>query len=120
MPNYLLLLHATPPNKEELTKMSPEQIQAVIGDYMAWRDKIQNDGVYVTSNKLRDEGGKFLSGANGDFRVTDGPFTESKEVVGGFFIISAANYDEASKISQGCPHLKYGGRIELREIEPTP
>jgi len=37
MPNYLLLLHATP-TKNDLTHMSPEQIQAVIGDYMAWRD----------------------------------------------------------------------------------
>jgi hypothetical protein len=119
MPNYLLLLHATP-DRSDFASMSPEQIQAVIGEYMAWRKKIQDDGVYVASNKLRDEGGKSLSGANGDFRVTDGPFTEAKEVVGGFFIISAANYDEAAKVSQGCPHLKYGGRIELREVEPTP
>jgi len=120
MPNYLLLLHLTPPTKDDLTNMSPEQIQAVIGDYMAWKNKIQDDGVYVASSKLRDEGGKFLSGVNGDFRVTDGPYTESKELVGGFFVVSAENYDEAVKISQGCPHLKYGGRIELREIEPTP
>jgi len=119
MPNYILMLHTTP-TKNDLSHFSPEQIQTVIGEYMAWSNKIKADGVYVGGNKLRDEGGKFLSGQNGSFRVTDGPFTEAKEVIGGYFTISASDYDEAVEISKDCPHLKYGGRIEIREIEPTP
>ena len=116
MPNYLLLLHEQP---SDFSSFSPEQIQAVIEEYMAWSRKLASDGKLVGGQKLTDEGGRQLSGYNGDFRVSDGPFAEAKEVIGGFFSVSAADYDEATEISKDCPHLKYGGRIELREIEPT-
>jgi hypothetical protein len=116
MPQYILLLHENPAS---FTGVSPEELQKMFGEYKAWRGKIQADGVYVGGNKLRDEGGKHLSGSNGSLRVTDGPFAEAKEVIGGYFIISADSYEEAAKVSEGCPHLKFGGRIELREIEPT-
>ncbi|MGH9945958.1 MAG: YciI family protein [Pyrinomonadaceae bacterium] len=114
MPNYMLLLHEQPP---DFSQFSPEDIQAMIGEYLDWRRKIEADGKLVGGEKLKDEGGKHLSGANGDIRVTDGPFSEAKEVIGGYFAISAADYDEAVEISRSCPHLKYGGRIELREVE---
>ena len=114
MPNYMLLLHEQP---MDYSQFSPEQIEAVIGEYVAWRKKIEADGSYVGSDKLKDEGGRHLIGSDGDFRVTDGPFAEAKEVIGGYFTISANDYDEAVEISRSCPHLKYGGRIELREVE---
>jgi len=44
---------------------------------------------------------------------------EAAEVIGGYFAVSADSYDDAVKLAAECPHLKYGGRIELREIEPT-
>lgn len=116
MPNYLLLLHEEP---ADFSQFSPEAIQAVISEYVAWSKKLESEGKFAGGQKLRDEGGRHLSGYNGDFRVTDGPYAEAKEVIGGFFSITAANYDEAVQISQDCPHLKYGGRIELRQIEPT-
>lgn len=116
MPNYMLLLHETP---TDYSQFSAEQIQAVIGEYVAWRKKIEAEGKFVAGEKLKDEGGKHLSGHNGSLRITDGPYTEAKEVIGGYFSISAANYDDAVETARGCPHLKYGGRIELREVEPT-
>ena len=116
MPNYLLLLHEQP---SDFSSFSPEQIQAVIEEYMAWSQKLAGQGKLVGGQKLKDEGGRHLSGHNGDFRVSDGPYAEAKEVIGGFFSISAADYNEAVEVSKDCPHLKYGGRIELREIEPT-
>ena len=68
--------------------------------------------------KLKDEGGRRMT-RNGDgVRVVDGPFAEAKEVVGGFFLIEAADYDEAVEISRSCPHLVYGQSIELREVDP--
>ena len=116
MPNYLLLLHEQP---SDFSSFSPDQIQAVIEEYTAWSQKLAGDGKLMGGQKLKDEGGRHLSGYNGDFRVTDGPFAEAKEVIGGFFSISAVDYNDAVEISKDCPHLKYGGRIELREIEPT-
>ena len=117
MPNYLLLLHETP---IDFSQFSAEDIQAVIAEYVAWRQQIEDEGKFVGGEKLKDEGGKHLVGGNGDLRVTDGPYTEAKEVIGGIFTISAADYDKAVETARGCPHLKYGGRIELREIEAMP
>lgn len=116
MPKYLVILHEEP---VDYSQLSAEQIEGIIGEYIAWRRKIEAEGKYVGSEKLKDEGGKHLSGTAGNLRVTDGPYTEAKEVIGGYFVISAANYDDAVETASGCPHLKYGGRIELREIEPT-
>ena len=50
--------------------------------------------------------------------MIDGPYSEAKEVMGGFFVIEAADYDEAVKISSDCPHLRAGRRIELRQVDP--
>ncbi len=116
MPNYLLILHEEP---ADLSQLSPQDIQAVIAEYVGWSKKLEVEGKYAGGQKLKDEGGKHLSGWAGEFRVSDGPFAEAKEVIGGFFTIKAADYAEAVKIAEECPHLKYGGRIELREIEPT-
>lgn len=116
MPNYLLLLHEKP---SDFSDLSPDAIQAVIAEYVAWSQKIAEQGKMVGGQKLRDEGGKYLNGYGSEFRATDGPFAEAKEVIGGIFTISADRYDEAVEISKDCPHLKYGGWIELREIEPT-
>ena len=114
MPQYMLMLHERP---ADFAEFSPEHIQQVIEEFMAWRAALDSKGNFVASAKLRDEGGKHLTGTNGSFRVTDGPYTEAKEVIGGYFTIAAGDYDEAVELSRGCPMLKYGGRIEVREIE---
>ncbi len=116
MSEYMLLLMENP---STFSAVSPEEIQAVIEEYTGWRNKVAAEGRLVAGNKLKDEGGRQLSSNDGKFRVLDGPYAEAKEVMGGYFIIKAANYDEAVEISKGCPHLKYGGRIDLREIEFT-
>ena len=117
MPEYLLLLHEQP---SDFAGFSPEDFEKVIGEYIAWRHKLEAEGKFAGGQKLRDEGGRHLAGWNGDFRVTDGPYAEAKEVIGGLFAIKADDYEKAVEIARECPHLKYGGRIELREIEPTP
>ena len=48
--------------------------------------------------------------------VTDGPYSETKELVGGYYVIEAADYAEAIEIAKTSPHLRFGGRIEVREI----
>jgi hypothetical protein len=116
MPSYMMLLHEAPP---DFSGFSAEDIQNVINEYKNWRNGIAAQGKLLGGAKLRDEGGKHLSGANGDLRVTDGPFAEAKEVIGGYFTIEAADYDEAVELCRTCPHLTYGGRIELREVQPT-
>ncbi len=114
MSQFILLLHETP---SDFSNVSAEEMQQIVGEYVAWRRKIESEGRYAGSNKLKDEGGRHVSSRNGQVRVVDGPYAEAKEVMGGYFVVNAANYDEAVEISKGCPHLKYGGWIEVREIE---
>ena len=99
------------------SSLSPEEIKQAIAKYSAWREGLEAEGRLAGANKLKDEGGKSLSRTNGSVRVVDGPFAEAKEVIGGYFVIEAADYEEAVEISRGCPHLAFGGRIELREVD---
>ncbi len=112
MSQYLLLLHDVP---MEFNKLSPDQMQAVIQKYQAWSARMRESGRLLDGKKLKDDGGRLLC-RQGDELVVDGPFSEAKEAVGGFFLIEAANYDEAVSVCRGCPHLEYGS-IEIREID---
>ncbi|MGI9628784.1 MAG: YciI family protein [Longimicrobiales bacterium] len=116
MAEFVLLLHEDP---SDLADLSPNEIESVIGKYMAWRQKLAADGRLAGGMKLKDDGGRWLSQRDGAVRVTDGPYSEAKEVVGGLFMIKAADYAEAVAISQTCPHIAYGGRIELRQVDPV-
>lgn len=113
MADYLLLLYE---NALDFSEMSPEEMQKIIEKYKAWGDSLEASGKLIGSNKLVDEEGRVLRPDNGKVRVIDGPFSETKEVIGGYFAIRAADYDEAVEISRSCPHLEYQGTIEIREI----
>jgi len=97
--------------------ISPEQIQAIIQRYVAWREKIQRNGRKVQGHKLTDGQGRVMRGA-GQTKVTDGPYAEAREVIGGLFILEANTYEEVVELSKDCPHLEFG-TIEIREVEPT-
>jgi hypothetical protein len=110
MPDFILLLHRP---AGPASALSAQQIAAMTGDYVAWRA----EGRLKAGEKLTNDGGKVLLSEAGRIVVTDGPFAESKELLGGFYLIAAEDYDEACRIARSCPHLKYGGRIELRQID---
>jgi hypothetical protein len=95
---------------------SHDEMMRVIKEYGAWAAKMREEKRFVGGEKLTDDAGKVLRNKQGKIVVTDGPYAESKEVVGGYFAISAKDYAEACEIARACPHLKYGGRVEVREI----
>ncbi len=113
MPRYMLLINDTPANYADLT---PQQIEELIGKYMAWTKSLQDKGKHLGGEKLKDEAGKRVTSAG----VVDGPFVETKEIVGGYYLIEAADYREASELSQGCPSLEFGGSVDVREIDEVP
>ncbi|HYH46648.1 MAG TPA: YciI family protein [Thermoanaerobaculia bacterium] len=118
MPKYILLLHETP---GDFAHLSPEQMQAIVEKYSAWLGGLQAAGRMAGGEKLKDDGGLHLRRADrttGQLAIQDGPYSETKEVLGGYFLIEAAGRDEAVEIARGCPHLE-NGWIELREIDPT-
>ncbi|HEV2735746.1 MAG TPA: YciI family protein, partial [Longimicrobiaceae bacterium] len=115
MAKYVLFLHESP---AAWAGVSPEEMQQVIEKYRAWSEGLAAAGKMVDGHKLADEGGRTLSRRGGETAVTDGPYLEAREVVGGLFVVEADGYDEAAEIARGCPHLEHGW-IELRAVEPT-
>ena len=112
MPKYMLLLHHEPAGFETL---SPEESQKALDKYMAWVHK----PFTVDSKRLTTDAGRVLRPNSGRTTVTDGPYSETKEVLGGYYTIEAANYDEAVKLALSHPHLEYGGTIEVRQVYET-
>ena len=92
---------------------SPEELQNNMGKWMAWVEKLHKEGRYVSGEALLP-GGKLVSGKT---LATDGPYTEGKELVGGFFVLNAANLEEAVSIAQSAyPDFEYGGRVQVRPV----
>jgi hypothetical protein len=92
---------------------SPEFMQSQMGKWMAWIDKLNKSGKYVSGEPLLP-GGKLIAGKSKT--VTDGPFTEGKEVVGGFFIVKADDLKEAVDICGDYPDYDYGGTVQVRQV----
>ena len=93
--------------------LSPEQTQKVSQDWMAWFKGLMAEGKAVAGHPLALEG-KSVSGKNRT--VTDGPFAESKEAVGGYFMLDVATMAEAVEIARQCPGLPFGARVEVRPV----
>jgi len=103
-------------NGDEPNEFSPEQIQQAIQRFSAWAKKLREQGKLIAAEKLKDNEGLLLSGRNGQI-VVDGPFAETKETIGGYFIVEAGSLEEAIEITKDCPALSHGGKVELREVE---
>jgi hypothetical protein len=113
MAEYLVLLHEDPVRTR---KLSPTEMQALIQRYSAWIGDLRERGLVSVGKKLKDEGGRHLRAEKGKMVVSDGPYTEGKDVVSGLFIISADSYEQAQALLAPGPHLELGW-IELREID---
>ena len=115
MPSFVLLLHEHP---EDYAEMSPAEMQAIVERYQAWSQGLAAAGKLSLGEKLTDDGGRQLTRAGSRTIVTDGPYAEAAEVIGGLFIVIAADYAEAERIAADCPHLGHKrNRIELRQVD---
>ena len=93
--------------------LSPEQMQAKMTEVYAWIESLTKKGVMSAAQPLTPER-KVVSGKNGI--VSDVIAAESKEAIGGYFIVNVATFDEAVNIARTCPMFKYGGQLEVRQI----
>src|SRR5262245_38652576 len=108
-PGYMLLFRGN----DWYKGLSPEQMQKVSDQWMAWFNRLTEQGKAVAGNPLEREG-KVVSAKNG--RVVDGPFAESKESIGGYFLLKVNTLDEAVVIAKQCPGLPYGAVVEVRPV----
>jgi hypothetical protein len=112
MPNYMFLLYNDP---SWYKKLSPEEMQKATEKYMNWtKNPFVKDG-----KRLAGDPGKVIRAQDSAPRATDGPYSETKEVLGGYYAIEAASYDEAVQRALTLPHLDYGGTVEVRHIYGT-
>jgi hypothetical protein len=111
---FMLILRGGKADKS----LSPSEYGAVIQKYLDWIDELRSSGIYEGGEPL-EEKGKTLSGNRGSL-VTDGPFAEAKETVGGYFIIKAVDLNIAAEIAKGCPIFDNGGTVEVRKIAAIP
>ena len=108
--SYLLIFRGTDWHKG----LSPEQTQQVAGEWMTWFKGLTEQGKVLGGKPLAPEG-KVVSGKNGRV-VADGPFAESKEAIGGYFLLQVDSLDEAVTIAKDCPGLPYGVKVEVRPV----
>jgi hypothetical protein len=95
------------------TKLSPEAQQANMGKWFAWVEKLRAAKRYEGGEALLP-GGKTISGSKKT--VSDGPFAEGKEIVGGYFVVLAKDINEAVEMAKECPDYELGGKVEVREV----
>lgn len=107
---YMLIFRGTDWQKN----LSPEEMQQVSDKWMAWFKGLMAAGKVTAGNPLEPEG-KVVSGTGGRV-VSDGPFAESKETIGGYFLLKVSTMDEAVGIAKDCPGLSYGARVEVRAV----
>jgi hypothetical protein len=106
---YLMLVLNTPDDPGDTEPTTPIE---------EWSEKVYGSGAGVVGDRLRpQEDAVGVRVRRGEVLVTDGPFTESKESIGGFDVIEAADLDEAVKIASDHP-MAFGGAIELRPFWP--
>lgn len=109
MPNFMILLRE---NDRAWSKLSPEEQQRLLEQYYAWADHLRTNGHFKGGAALA-ESGRVLQVVNGE--IVDGPFTETKEVVTGFFMIEAMDLAIATEIAKGCPALGHGETVIVRQ-----
>lgn len=109
MPQYMLLLYDNPTDWQNV---GPEEMQKAVEKYDAWA----NRPFHLDNKRLAEDAGRVIRSRGGQPRVTDGPYSETKEVLGGYYTIEAKDYEEAVKRSLDHPHLEYGGTIEVRQV----
>jgi hypothetical protein len=109
---YMLLFRGTDWHKG----LSPQETEQIVNQMKAWFDRLTAEGKAKAGKPLFHEG-KIVSQKRGRV-VVDGPFAESKEAIGGFFLLEVGGLDEAAEIAKDYPGLEYGATVEVRPVAP--
>ena len=111
---YLLLIYS----EEKVKEKWPEQQKAAIfKEYGEFTESIRRSGALLAGDPLQPiSTAKTVRAKNGKAISTDGPFAETKEQLGGYYMVEAKNLDEAIALAARIPAVRYGGSIEVRPI----
>jgi hypothetical protein len=110
---YLCIVHF---DGTILDSMSPDEKSDLDRNSLGYDKDLMARGIYIHAEALQSpSSASLVKVRNGQMSVTDGPYSEAKEQMGGFILINASDMDEAAKIAAGIPLAKYG-TIEVRPI----
>ena len=113
MTQYMLLIYG---EESAWASLSPDQLSAEMGAYMAYTKEMAQAGVLVAGDELHPVStAKTLSVSNGKQKVVDGPFAETKETLGGYYLVNVESEADALAWAAKCPGARYG-RIEVRPV----
>jgi hypothetical protein len=111
---YLLLIYADPSSPPR----SEEEADALFEDFAAWNKDLKASGALIAGNPLAPpSSATTVRARDGKYAITDGPFAETKEYLGGFCIVEAESLDDVLDIAKRCPGNKYAP-VEIRPIVP--
>jgi hypothetical protein len=114
MNQYVLLLHERPADSADV---SPAEMQEIVQRYKTWSMDLAQRGLIAGGEKLVDDGGRVLRLRGGEVVASDGPYAEAHDVIGGYFVIQAADDAQAEAIARTCPHLRGTQWIEIRRVD---
>ena len=112
MKKFMLIFMGPP---YESLGFSPEEMQGRMMKWKEWTGKIIEKGIFVDGQGLLDNA-KTLKGSKD--AIFDGPYADTKETVGGYYVISANSMDEAVEVAKDFPDFDLGGGVEVRECMP--
>ena len=112
-PEFMLVLRSAP---EQSEPRSPEEVRQRVREYSNWAGQLRQQGARVDGEKLGREA-RILRSAGGRGVVSEDRPGSGAGTIAGYFLIEARDYEQAVKLAEGCPHLKYGGEIEVRQID---
>lgn len=113
MDKFMLIFHSTQDQGMDYQQQSAEAMQAEIQKWNNWIGGIAAQGKMISTEALMPMGKTIQKGGQ---VVTDGPYTEGKEIVGGYMLVQAASHDEAVDLAKGCPIFDTDGLVEVRQI----
>ena len=108
MANYLFLFRGG-----AMKQMSPQQLEEAMGKWGAWVGELSRQGGFKGGEPVAEDG-RVVTGKRK--AVTDGPFGETKDIVGGYLLVTAPSLDIATEMARGCPVLEVDGSVEVREL----
>ena len=113
---YAVLIYDEGTADPSTVNNDPEEWQRTMGEYNAYTAMLREKGAYKGGEALEPVStATTIRIHDGETVMTDGPFAETKEALGGFYLIEAADLDEALKLGAACPGAKYGS-IEVRPV----
>jgi hypothetical protein len=95
---------------------SPEEMQQLMKAWMGWIEELKKDGHLVSTGERLNGGGTVVRGKAKT--VTDGPYAEAKDTIGGYMVVEAQDLAQAVKLSHGSPIFESEGSVEIRPIVP--